>query len=722
MNIADRRLAMANEPASSDQAMSNVGERGGENALSTYLQMLYRRKWLILGFALAGILIALFVTFSTVRLYRATVTLEIAREAARIVDTDTVQPPSTVGSQEFYQTQYGLLRSRSLAETVVRRLRLSTNPTILYGYDGETSGEAATTAAERRAQERRAVDIVMANIVVTPERSSGLVGVAFASPDPELSARVANAIGESYIESTLLRRVDSTAYARQFLEGQIGEVRQRLEQSERALVDYANREQIINIDRTTAEGQSEGSQSLASIDLQALNEALATARADRIQAEALATGGAAGAQARVLADGAIGTLRQTRAELSAERARLLSQFREDYPQVRAISEQLEEIDRQMRAQTGQVRDSVTAEYRAAVARENALEARVNVLKQGVLSNREGQIQYNILQREADTNRQQYQDLLQRSKEVGVASGVGVNNVSIVDQAQVPTGPFTPRPVLNILLGSLVGLLAGAGVAFILAQLDETINSPHELEGMIGIPMLGSIPRKSGDVDILKELEDRTSPIVEAYNSVQTALRFSTNHGSPRVIMVTSARPAEGKSTTSIALAENFARLGKRTILVDSDLRNPSMHRVLGLTNAVGLSNALAGTDDLATLFQQSAETGLTVMTAGPLPPNPAELLADSRLRDILDKLTGQFDHVVVDGPPVIGLADAPLIAHVVEATVFVIAANETRSKAAQIAIQRLHDAHAHVIGAVLTKFNAQQVGYDYGYSYNYGKR
>ena len=723
MNVSDRRLGMAYEGGGPDADPGVPANPNEQSALSAYLQMLYRRKWLILICMLVGILVALFVTFSTTRLYRATTTLEIAREASRVVENKGVEPPASVGSAEFYQTQYGLLQSRALSETVVRRLRLGQNPTILYGYSGdESAAEPVTTAQGRADQQRQAVNIVMDNIVVTPQRNSGLVEVSFASPDPELSARVANAIAESYIESSLSRRFNATAYAREFLEGQIEQVRGRLEASERALVAYANQQGIITIDRTGADGQSEGAQSLSSIDLQALNQALASARADRIQAEANAAGSSSAAQSRVLSDGALTALRQSRAELAGQRARLLTQFQEDYPQVQAVTNQIAELDRQLASQSSAVRNSVSADYRSAVQRESALEARVNQLKQNVLNDRERQIQYNILQREADTNRQQYQDLLQRYKEVGVASGVGANNVAVVDPAVVPGGPFTPRPMLNLLIGALIGLFGGAAVAFVLAQLDETIASPHELEPKIGIPLLGSIPKKSGDIEILEELEDRKSPIVEAYNSVQTALRFSTSHGAPRSLMVTSARAAEGKSTTSIALAENFARLGKRTVLIDSDMRNPSIHRVLNLSNATGLSNALAGSDELMSHLQTSEETGLQVMTAGPLPPNPAELLANTRLADIVAILLEQFDHVVLDGPPVLGLADSPLVAHSVEATVFVVAANETRAKAAQIAIARLRDAHAHVIGAVLTKFNSQQVGYDYGYSYDYGQR
>lgn len=697
-----------------------------DSPLTAYVQMLYRRKWLILGFMAAGLLVALLITLNTTRLYRATATIEIQREAARVVEQKGVEPPSTVGSVEFYQTQYGLLRSRALAEEVVRKLRLADNPTLLYGYSGGGAPEAGDgrPAPTRKALEDRATGIVQSRLVVAPVRGSGLVEVSFASPDPALSAKIANAIADAYIESNLSRRFDATSYAREFLERQLEELRQRLEDSERRVVEYANREGLISIRTTGGDGEASAEQDLSSVDLAALNSALAEARADRIAAEAKANG--AGGQsanlARQLSDPAIATLRQSRADLAAQLARLKIQFKPDYPQVQALERQLGEIDRQLGQQQGLVSSSVRADYNAALERERALQAKVDALKSNVLNNRSRSIQYNILEREAQTNRDQYQALLQRYKEVGIAGGVGVNNISIVDRAVVPGGPFTPRPFVNLLVGGVLGLLIGAGLAFVLAQLDETIVSPHDLQSKIGISLLGSVPRLSSDVDVLEELEDRRSTLVEAYNSVQTSLRFSTSHGVPRTIVITSARPAEGKTTTSVALARNLALLGARTLLVDGDMRNPSIHRALGLPNATGLSDTLTGNENYDALISREEGSSLSVMTSGPLPPNPAELLAGRRLNVVLDALRDRYDHVVIDGPPVLGLADSPLIASHVEATIFVIAANETRSKAARIAIKRLLDARGRVLGAVFTKFNAQQIGYDYGYSYEYGAK
>lgn len=704
-----------------------LASQDAETPLTQYIGILLRRRWLVLGMILAGLAVGLFLAMTTTPLYRATATVEIAREASKVVDLKGVEPSSSGNNQEFYQTQYGLLKSRSLAEQVVRNLRLDDNDGFLYGYSGGAPADqnGADRAAIRKKLQSRAASIVQKHLTITPVRNSGLVSVSFDSPDPEISKKVANAIVENFISANLARRFDASAYARQFLEERLAQVRAKLEESERSLVAYATRERLVNVDEATAgtNGQSIGqTRSLAAADLGALNTELATARAERISAEARFTqarsGG--GTTTEALADPAVTALRSLRAQLFAEYSKGLAKFKPDYPTMVAQKQQIDEIDRQITGQSSGIARSVRGTYLAAVEREKALETKVNGLKDNVLDQRSRSIQYNIFQRDADTNRTLYDGLLQRYKEVGIAGGVGTNNVSIVDKAEAPRAPFTPRTMLNLLLGLLAGSLLGGLLAFLIEQLDESIVAPHDLEQKLGIPLLGSVPIVGEGEKPLELLDDRKSALSEAYLSIQTALRFSTSHGAPKSILVTSARASEGKSTTAVSIARNFATLGRKIILIDGDMRNPSLHRLLGLSNKQGLSDALAGANDIARLMQPSGYDNLTVVTAGPLPPNPAELLAGTRLADFVTELLKTFDHVVIDGPPVMGLADAPLIATAIEGTIFVIAAKETRAKAARISLRRLSDTHAHISGAVLTKFDARQVGYDYAYSYEYG--
>jgi capsular exopolysaccharide synthesis family protein len=709
-------------------------EHQSESPLSQYLQILFRRRWIVLAFIVAGVLTALYLTLNVTPLYRATTKLEIAREAAKVVKVDDVEPDEASRNLEFYQTQYGLLKARSLAELVVRKLRLNENDTFMYGYSRAKPPKlTASERAVRRARfERSAAGLLLSHLTVNPVRSSSLVDVSFDSPDPQLSANVVNAIAENYIASNLARRFNSSAYARKFLEDQLARTRAQLEQSEREVVNYATRERIINMDGSPAPTPSGGSatspapssgpgQSLVAADLSSLNSALAAAKSERIAAQARYDQArrASGTSSETLSDPAVTQLRNSRAQLMVEYSKMATQFKPDYPQMQALKRQIDEISHQLSQQNTGIVSSLRGNYDAAAQREAALQSQVNGLKEGVLDLRRRSIQYNIFQRDADTNRVLYDGLLQRYKEVGIAGGVGTNNVSVVDPALAPGGPFTPRTTMNLLLGLIAGTLVGAALAFLLEQLDESILAPHDLEKKLGVPLLGSVPRVPDADNPLVELEDPKSPLAEAYLSVQTSLRFATSTGAPRVLLLTSSRESEGKSTSAIAIARNFAALGRSVILIDADMRDPSTHKLLGLSNAFGLSHALSGTEDLRQLVQPGPHDLMLVMTAGPIPPNPAELLAGPNLARTLEALLQQVDHIVIDGPPVLGLADAPLMATVAEATVFVIAANDTRTKTARVSLRRLADVKAHIIGAVLTKFNAKSLGYEYAYNYTY---
>ena len=697
-----------------------------ESALTQYIQVLVRQKWIVLAIIAAGVLAAVFINATTVKLYRSTASLEVAREAARVVSGGDGQPKAAALSPEFYQTQYGLLRSRALAEQTVATLRLADNVQFLYGYSGGNA-PADALKGDRRKRELAAAGLLMSHLTVEPLRGSSLVSVTFDSPDPDLSASVVNAMTKNFITSNLNRRFQASAYARNFLQQQIENTRIKLEASERALVAYAGQQRIINYESgaTGKDADPSAGQSVESTDLRALNDALNAAKIDRAQAEARYQQAARSAGLNAtesLGDPTINQLRSSRAELQAEYQRLSATFRPDYPQMVALRQQIGEIDKQLGRQGSVVLDSLRTNYQAAAQRQGDLQRQVNGLKNSVIDLRGRSVQYQTLQRDADTNRSLYDALLQQYKEVGIAGMVGTNNVSVVDAALAQRSPVTPRTTMNLLLGLLLGALIGAAVAFMLEQLDESIIARHDLERKLGVPLLGSVPRVSESDLSLDLLEDSKTPLAEAYLSLQTALRLTTSKGAPRVLFVTSSRPSEGKSTTAMAVARNFASLGRKTILIDADLRNPSVHKMLGFANAGGLTNILAGATDMSNFIRPGPVDRMMVMSSGPIPPNPAELLAGPALVQTFERLLEQFEHIVVDGPPVLGLADAPLIASYAEATMFVVAAKNTHTRTARISLRRLADVHANILGAVLTKFDAKKVGYDYGYNYEYGDK
>lgn len=689
-----------------------------------YLAIARRRKWLILGAIVLGLAAGLIVTMLMTPKYRAISTLEIQRENFNIVKVEGVEPESSPVDLEFYQTQYGLLQARSLAEQVALELNLVDRPDLFEMFgdpdagDWFKDGRLVSGESTRDERVRRAAEILLDNFAVSPVRLSRLVSITFTSPNAEFSARVVNAWGQNFIETTLQRRFDATSYARKFLEDRLGQLRQRLDESERILVSYASREGIINLPQSTGpNGEPLGERSIVAEDLTVLNRELAAATSDRVRAESRLRS-AGGEVIEALQNDAISGLRQRRAELAAEYSRQLVQFEPEYPSVRALRTQIEQLDRSIAREETRVKSTLRESYDAAASREQRLQGRVDGLKSDLLDLRRRSIRYNIYQRDVDTNRELYNGLLQRYKEIGVAGGVGANNISIVDRAIIPEKPSSPSLPLNLLLALIGGTVLGGALAFAAEQIDEAIADPTEVEKGLNLPLLGAIPRVVGE-DPAEAIQDRKSAVAEAYLSVQTNLSFSTDHGVPRSLAITSTRPGEGKTTTSLAIATSLARTGRKVLLIDGDMRSPSLHHLMHKDNEKGLSNYLAGDDDLPGLIRDIGP-GMWLMTAGPQPPNAAELLTGERLTKLIRELTAEFDQVIFDAPPVMGLADAPLLGSQVEGAIFVIESHGTRTSMARVAVGRLISAQAHVIGSVLTKFESKRAHYGYGYDYGYG--
>lgn len=698
-----------------------------DSVVRQWLQILTRWRWIVIGSVGVALIISVILTMLVTRMYTASVSLEIAREEANVVNIEGVEPNIGSLDQEFYQTQYGLLKSRSLAEAVVRELRLHRNRAFFEMFgEGDTIGpfsdlRTGPLPAEGDSERiKKAAEILLDNVSVSPERASRLVVVGFESPDPKLSADIANAWAKNFIESNLARRFEATSYAREFLEGRLQQVRQRLEESERESVNYAANNDIITIGGGGEDGARAQERSVITDNLLALNDQLARARGERIAAESrFRQSGTSDASPETLTNPAIASMLQRRAEIAAEYARLLVQFQPEYPQARALAAELEQLDGAISREEQRVRSSLQNQYREAVARETQLAARVDELQNQVIEQRRRGIQYNIYEREVDTNRELYNALLQRYKEIGVAGGVGTNNVAIVDPALPPEKPSKPRPLINLMIGLLAGVAVGVGLAFILEQIDEAISDTGDVEAVLGMPSLGSVPQLTAG-DPLEELIDRKSALSEAYLSVVTALKFSTPDGLPRSLLVTSTQPGEGKSTSSVAIAVTLGRLGLQTLLIDADMRWPSLHAMLGIGNEKGLSDVLSGNSPLDEALAETNHPRLTIMSAGLAPPNAAELLSGVHVDELLRDALRRFDAVVIDAPPIMGLADSPLIASKVAGTVMVVEAHRTRARQASLALQRLRAARANMLGAVLTKFSSKRASADYGYDYGYG--
>jgi len=675
----------------------------------------------VLAFTLVG-------TLLMTPIYRATTSLQIERDTIKVVDVEGVTPVEGPGGNDFYQTQYELLKSRALAQRVASQLDLAEGDRLeriaprspwsaLGGLFSRRQDSAAEddsgAAADARAE--AATVAVMQGITITPVRNSRLVRLHFDSPDPVFSQRAANALAEAYIASNLERRFDSSTYAKTYLEDRLEELKLKLEESERQLVTFAQQEQIV--------GTGENSGNLSEQNLGSINTALSQVRTERIRAESRWRQAQASRGLVLLGEvgqnSIIKSLQEQRGRLMAEYQDKLRLYKPAYPLMVQLKGQIDEIDSQIGSEVENIKAAIQAEFLASQEQERLLEEQMALLKTDVLDLQSRSIQYNIFKREVDTNRQLYDGLLQRYKEVGVAAGVTNNNISVVDRAQRGS-KYKPSLARNLALGLALGLMLGVLLALGFEYLDDTLKAPEDIEKQLGLSVLGVIPLLKPPMTPVKAMEDPRSAFAESYRSVRTALQFATDTGVPRCLLVTSATPAEGKSTTALTLAKNFAQLGKRVLIIDADLRNPSLHRSLGKENTSGLSNYLAGASKATEVIQATDTPHLMFMPTGPLPPNPAELLMGPKMLSLISIAAEKFDQVIIDGPPVMGLADAPILANMATGTLLVIEAGETRIAVARNALKRLVAARAHVVGALLTKFSSKHAGYGYGYgAYNY---
>lgn len=683
--------------------------------LATLLRIVRESPWLIVAGAGLGLALALLATLLTTPVYRAAVTLEANPPKVSVSTSQSRDDEaSNENSYDFVATQVGLVSSRAVAERTAQVLGLADKPEIV------------PQNLEATVRQRMATDTVAAGLKVKNPQSGTLIKFTFDSTSPQLAAQVANTVADSFINTALQRRYEASAYARNFLERQINKTRSDLERSERSLVAYAQAQGIISTAGVGADGKSTGGEtnSLQGDTMVKLNGALADATAKRIAAEG-AYREALSAGPTVEVSNATVALRQQVAALESEYQQKRTYMKPDHPDMVSLRSQITEMQRQIASASSQTRSSMAntllAQYRAALSSERALQARVTQLKGDVLNLRGRSIEYTILQREVDTNRSLYDALLQRYKEIGVAGGVGMAPVSIVDRAVQPNAPFKPNLFLNLLIGGVVGLLTGLAGAIGVEVFNDTIKTRDDVRNKLLIPCLGIIPMAGAKASLLEDLGNPASIVSEAYSTVAAALRFSTESGMPRVLLLTSTRSGEGKSSSAVGMAQNFARRGQSVLLIDADMRKPAFK----VTRSVGLSKLLTAEDSLADHVITTKYPNFSLLPSGPIPPNPADLLSTGRIRKIIAEAVTRYDLVIVDGPPILGLADSPLLAAAIENILFVVESGKTRTRAAVEALNRIDATGAHILGAALTKATDLGSSYGYGsssYGYGYGKQ
>jgi capsular exopolysaccharide synthesis family protein len=737
-----------------------------ETHLRDYWRIILKHRWIVLTFFAIIVTTATIYTFSLTPAYRATASLKIDYERPQILSFQEIGSPGHQNQDlEFKGTQQKLLQSRSLAKRVIETLKASGQPIALGPAVSDSAGEtgiwlawitdlfasrsskpseatestprseSGTGLTEEQVNARK-VDALLDMLTVEPVRATNLVKISFTTPSPALSSLLANTWAKAFIDHTLDMKYSAASQAEEWLSKQLQDVRDKLEQSEAKLHEFAKQKEILTI------GEKKDIVTTKLVDL---SEALTKAQGERIAREALyrqSLGMRFDSIPAVLENSMIAGLKTEYYKLDSEYQRLSETYKPSYPKMVRMREGITQIKRRLDTEIRRIVDAIKQEYEAAVKKEKMLQTAVDEQKRLAVKLNQDFIQYDILKRDVDTNRQLYSGILERQKQAGISQGLAASNTQVVDAAETPMAPFSPNKTRNIALGIVLGLTVAIGMAFFFDYLDNTVKGPDDLERTLGIPSLALIPSLSSaavqptrgnrsqhgnngasngkPAFALVTHSDLRSVLTEAFRTLRTSLLFSSPGSPPKSILVTSAQPAEGKTGTSINTAITLSQLGGSVLLIDGDMRRPTCHTHLQLQLKPGLSDYLTGNANLVSIIKRTAVPHLYCIPVGTTPVNPAELLASPRMKETIDLLSQRFDYIVVDSPPIFGIADALILSTVVKGVILVVHGGRTPRELVQRAFKNLIELNAPVLGAVLNNVDIRGNGYPYYYHYHYG--
>jgi exopolysaccharide transport family protein len=711
-----------------------------ESTLREYMRTLIKRKWMV-----TAVVVGIFMAVAIASLRQTPIYEAVGRIAVNKADSNLITFKDSTPVVDYYDqsdldTEVRILQSDLMALQVIRQLNLDRRPE----FGGHSDQKQPNLVADPLQTDSNRTSALLGgfrgNLHVTLIPNTRIIEIHYTSTDPQLAASAVNTLAATYVEQNFKTKFESTMQASDWLSKQLVDLQMKVETSQEKLVRYQKEHEILGIDEK---------QNITTEKLDELNKEMTTAESDRMQKEAVyrqtQSNDPEAVAAAIIADTAGGgtgagsvlldKLREQQAGLKIQVAELSTQFGPSYPKIAQLNNQLREIDRQLQSETNKAVDHLKGQYLAALQRENMLRGSFEKQKQEANKLNESAIEYSILKRDLDSNRTLYEGLLEKLKEAGVTAGLRSNNFRIIDAARVPTSPSEPNIPRNLSFALVLGVISGVGLAFLLENMDNTVRTPEQAQAISGLPSLGMIPLGSKSANhgatgkrlaltASKEVVETVtlvrpqSQMAESYRALRTSLLLSNLGAPPKVIMVTSARPQEGKTTTSINSAIVLAQKGVRVLLVDADLRRPSIHKTLGMGPRSGLSNVLTGS---ATVQQTIATSpilpNLFIMPAGTPPPNPAELLASSHMRDLLAELREQFDHIVIDTPPTLSVTDAVVLSPRADATILVIRSGQTTKQALRRARDILMQVNAHVAGVLLNAVDLTSPDYYYYYEY-----
>ncbi len=709
---------------------------------------------MIIALIVIPVIFTLIQSFTTRPVYRGTATLQINVDNPQIVDLKEVFAIN-MWATDYYQTQYKILESHSLAKRVIQKMKLWEHPEFLppppspfekwktsvqsdllnsirslspfSQPNSHLPPKSSLNAEEKGSEDEKEFPLLgqfLSKLKIEPIKESRLVKVHFDSFSPELSTRVPNLLAKEFIQMNLEARLDTKEQAKEWLTKQLDELRSRVESSDEALQKFGSQNDILSVD---------GKENITLTRLNELNEALAKAESERMAKEAIyrqissEKGFKAVALPSILENKLIQELKQSYIQLETQYNKLSETFKPNHPEIIRLKNQMETVEKSLNLETAKIIAGIKNEYESSLRKESLIRNSFAEQKRQAMAMQQRSIQYNILKREAETNKDLYKNLLQRVKEIGISAGFNGSSIQIVDYSEKPKGPFQPYHQRKVLLAAMIGLFLGIGFAFLLEYFDNTIKTPEEVDQRFQLPFLGSVPeiscqkrnqlsvrksssRPSLSVELIMCNQPR-SMLAEAYRNIRTSLLLSFSERPPKRMLVTSPSPLQGKTTTLINTAISLSQTGARVLIIDGDMRKPRIHKVFGDKNRVGLSDCLSGGADLSSVIRKSDIENIYFIPAGPIPPNPSELLGSKLFREIMEVLAQRFDHILIDAPPVLGFADSIVLSSVVDGVILVILFGRTQRIALQRAKDSLLHADAKILGVVINRVNKDLSGY-----------
>ncbi len=681
--------------------------------------IIYRQRWVVGAIILLALLGGLVSVLLATPIYQSYAKVSVKPYGQYVVEGQDTDPGfNPVQIYDYLATQVEVIKSRSLAAVVVADLNLASRNDLLGKDIDESRAPGMTDEQWLKAKEEAAISALVGGVVAEVPTKNWVVEIGFQSEKPTLAAEIANAYADAFVATGSRNSIQGNKYAVEYLKAQIDETRDQLSQAEQVSNTYARNSGII-MESGGVEGA--GPTTLTATNLSSINARVASARAARIEAEQrwrAIQRLPASELPEVQGNPVLQSLAADRTAKMTQLAELRQRYQDDFPQIQNLLAQIKVIDTQIERSAGEVKASARSQFLVAQSQEQALQAELSSLTGARLTEQDQQVELSALDREAQALRDQLKALLDRYNQISSAADLDPGTITKIDAAMVPDAPFSPNIPRNMGIALVLGIALAAAIAVLRETLDDRIRSLDEIEEKIGLPLLGHTPHvKDNDIDTLGT--NRFSALMEAYSSIRAAIDFTLPRNR-NVIQFTSTQAGEGKSTTAVILAELFASMGRRTLLIDADMRRPSVASLLDLEEPkVGTVEVILGHVELEAAVVKGVHENLEILPMGKTPPNPTEILASREMRDFIERYRDQYSLIIFDSCPVMGLADAPTLGNLVDGTVFILEANRLPFGQARAAVRRIALAGGNLIGVALTKYRALDAGQSYNYQYGY---